>query len=105
MSHRRIDVHQHVLSPTYVAWLRSRGIHEAGGRELPPWTVEDALRVMDEHDIATGVLSVSAPGVHPGAGKGDDATARSMARQVNEFAARIAHDHPGRLGFFATLTL
>src|SRR5262245_46331976 len=100
-AHRRIDVHQHMVPPKYAAWLRANGIHEAGGRELPIWKVEDALRVMDEHDIATAVLSVSAPGVH----LGDDAAARAMAREVNEVAARVAHDHPRRLGFFATLTL
>src|SRR5262249_62246715 len=98
---RRIDVHQHLLPPEYVAWLRAKDIHAAGGRELPDWTVEDALRLQEEHDIATSILSVSAPGVH----LGDAAIARAKAREVNEFAARIAHDHPGRLGFFATLTL
>ena len=100
-AHRRIDVHQHLLPPDYVAWLRAKDIHAPGGRELPEWTVEDALRLQEEHDIATSILSVSAPGVH----LGDAAIARAKARKVNEFAARIAHDHPGRLGFFATLTL
>ena len=100
-AHRRIDVHQHLLPPDYVAWLRGKDIHAPGGRELPEWTVEDALRLQEEHDIATSILSVSAPGVH----LGDAAIARAKAREVNEFAARIAHDHPGRLGFFATLTL
>jgi len=41
MSHQRVDVHQHVLPPTYAARLRSDGIREAGGRELPSWSVED----------------------------------------------------------------
>jgi hypothetical protein len=102
---RRIDAHQHVLPPRYVSWLRSRGIHDAGGRELPTWSAEDALRVMDEHGIAKAILSVSAPGVHPDPAKRDDAAARAMAREVNEFAARVAHDQPERFGFLATLTL
>src|SRR5262245_12984578 len=100
-THRRIDVHQHLLPPDYLAWLRAKDIHAAGGRELPDWTVEGALRLQEEHDIATSILSVSAPGVH----LGDAAIARGKAREVNEFTARIVHDHPGRLGFFATLTL
>lgn len=101
---RRIDVHQHILPPPYVAWLRSKGIQEAGGRELPAWSAEGALRVMDDHDIATAILSVSTPGVRVDT-KRDDAEARSMARAVNEFAAQVARDHPDRFGFFATLTL
>src|SRR5262245_16587033 len=100
-AHRRIDVHHHVLPPAYVAWLCGKGLHAAGGRELPDWTLEDDLRVMEEHDIATAILSVSAPGVH----LGDAATAREKAREVNEFVGTITHDYPGRLEFFATLTL
>jgi hypothetical protein len=37
MAHRRIDVHQHVLPPRYLGWLRDQGIAEAGGRDLPQW--------------------------------------------------------------------
>jgi hypothetical protein len=35
MRHQRIDAHQHVVPPAYADWLRSKGIQEAGGRELP----------------------------------------------------------------------
>ena len=51
--------------------------------------------------IATGILSVSTPGVH----LGDAALARDKAREVNEFAADVARRMPDRFGFFATLTL
>ncbi len=102
---RRIDVHQHLLPPSYASWLRSKGIQDAGGRELPTWSVEDALRLMEDHDIAKAILSVSTPGVRLDTGERSDAEARSMAREVNEFAARVVRDHPGRFGFFATLTL
>ena len=57
--------------------------------------------MMDEHGIATGILSVSSPGVH----LGNDAQARVLAREVNEFTASVVSDHPDRFGFFATLTL
>jgi predicted TIM-barrel fold metal-dependent hydrolase len=102
---RRIDVHQHMLPPFYTSWLRAQGVHDAGGRELPAWSAEEALRVMDDYGIAKGILSVSAPGVHPDPRKRDDAAARAMAREVNEFGARVAQDHPERIGFFATLIL
>jgi len=102
---RRIDVHQHILPPEYTAWLRANGIHEAGGRELPAWSAEEALAVMDQHGIATAILSVSTPGVCLEPGDGRRAEVRSMARLVNEFTAQVVRDHPTRFGFFATLTL
>src|SRR5208283_4317525 len=105
MRHQRIDVHQHVVPPAYADWLRSKGIQEAGGKELPSSAVEDALRLMDDHEIATAVLSISTPGVHLDASKREDPIARSKAREVNEFAARLARDYPLRFGFIATLPL
>jgi len=102
---RRIDVHHHILPPRYTSWLRAQGIHAAGGRELPAWSVEATLAMMDAREIAKAIVSVSAPGVHPDANKRDDAAARAMARAVNEFTARVVQDHPSRFGFFATLTL
>jgi predicted TIM-barrel fold metal-dependent hydrolase len=105
MSRRRIDVHHHLLPPRYASWLRAQGVDAAGGRELPAWSPEDTLAMMEARGIAKAMVSVSAPGVHPDPSKRDDAAARAMAREVNEFAARLVQDHPGRFGFFATLTL
>lgn len=104
-SRRRIDVHQHVIPPAYAAWLRAKGVQDAGGRELPEWSAEEALRVMDAHGIERAILSVSTPGVALVAGERDDAEARAMARTVNEFAATLVRDHPECFGFFATLAL
>ena len=105
MGRRRIDVHHHILPPRYTSWVRAHGIAGAGGRALPDWSAESTLRTMDDNGIAKAIVSVSAPGVQLDANKRDDAAARAMAREVNEFSARVAADHPGRFGFFATLTL
>jgi predicted TIM-barrel fold metal-dependent hydrolase len=102
---RRIDVHQHLVPPAYAAWLRAQGLHDAGGRELPAWSAEEALGVMDAHGVATAILSVSTPGVRVDPSERGAAEARALARAVNEFAAEVVRDHPGRFGFFATLTL
>lgn len=96
----KIDTHHHIVPPTYAAWLESRGI-TAGGLAIPKWSAEDALDLMDAEGTATGILSVSTPGVH----LGDDGEAREKAREVNEFAAGVVHQFPARFGFFATLTL
>ena len=97
---RRIDTHNHVVPPEYAAWLRENGV-AAGGLPIPSWDADAALSLMECHDIASAVLSVSTPGVH----LGSDADARAMARAVNDFAAQMARDHPARFGFLATLPL
>jgi predicted TIM-barrel fold metal-dependent hydrolase len=101
----RIDVHHHILPPRYASWLRALGVDAAGGRALPAWSVEETLALMEAQQIARALVSVSAPGVHPDPRKRDDAAGRAMAREVNEFAARLAGDHPERFGFFAMLPL
>jgi predicted TIM-barrel fold metal-dependent hydrolase len=97
----RIDVHFHYLSPEY----REKMIDAVGGSPdgfaAPQWSAEAALAMMDRMNIATGMLSVSSPGVH----FGNDAKARLLARSVNEFAARTMGDHRGRFGGFASLPL
>jgi len=97
----RIDVHFHYLSPEY----REKMIDAVGGSPdgfaAPQWNAEAALAMMDRMGIATGMLSVSSPGVH----FGNDAKARVLARSVNEFAARTIADHRGRFGGFASLPL
>jgi predicted TIM-barrel fold metal-dependent hydrolase len=96
----RIDTHSHVVPPDYAAWLRGSGAR-AGGLPIPSWDSDATLLLMDRHDIAAAVLSVSTPGVH----LGDDADARAMARDVNDYAAQMVREHPGRFGFLATLPL
>lgn len=89
-----------MVPPDYAAWLRRRGV-EAGGLPIPDWSPAAALALMDERGVETAILSVSTPGVH----LGDDAEARAMAREVNEYAAAMVRSRPGRFGFFATLCL
>lgn len=96
----RIDVHHHVVPPAYAAFLVDKGLRP-GGVDVPSWTPERALRLMDRNGIATSILSLSTPG----AWFGDDDQARRMAREVNEYAAGVVADHPQRFGFFATLTV
>ncbi len=98
----RIDVHAHFLPAGYRAAAIAAGHeHPDGTPGLPRWDVGFALDMMDTLNIRTAMLSISSPGVH----FGDDGAARKLAREVNEEAARAAHDHPGRFGLFAALPL
>ena len=97
----RIDVHFHYLSPEYRVQMIDAVGGSPDGFAAPKWSAEAALAMMDRMGIATGMLSVSSPGVH----FGNDAKARLLARSVNEFAARTIGDHRGRFGGFASLPL
>ncbi|MDL5159666.1 amidohydrolase family protein [Actinomycetospora termitidis] len=97
----RIDVHQHLLPRDYVAALERHGIAEAGGRALPDWSPQSALAMMDDHHIATGILSLSTPGTH----LGDRAEARDLTTRLNDHHAELVKEHPDRFGMFAAVPL
>ncbi|MGW0816694.1 amidohydrolase family protein [Streptomyces viridiviolaceus] len=97
-----VDVHAHFVTDSYVRQARAAG-HQLpdGVPAWPGWSAAAHLELMDRNGIRTSFLSVSSPGVH----FGDDAAARRLAREMNEDAARVAAEHPGRFGFFASLPL
>ena len=72
----RIDVHQHLLPPVYVDWLRKHGIDDAGGRALPDWSPEAALALMDQ----IGTVDRDPVGVH----------SRDRTRRRRAEAVRVA---------------
>ncbi|MFD9958531.1 amidohydrolase family protein [Amycolatopsis sp. NPDC058986] len=98
----RIDVHQHIVPPAWARVLDSRGL-TSGGWAIPPWHAGEAIAMMDRQHIATGVLSVTAPGVH--LDREHDRGARDLARAVNEYGAEMVKDRPGRFGSFASVPL
>ncbi|MEU2280678.1 amidohydrolase family protein [Streptomyces sp. NPDC013178] len=99
---RRIDVHQHLVPSFYRGLLAKAGIAEAGGRELPDWSPEAALELMDLLGTATAIVSVSTPGT---GFLTDPGEAAGLARRLNDFSAGLAAEHPGRFGYFATLPM
>jgi 6-methylsalicylate decarboxylase len=94
----RIDVHYHFSSPGFIAAIKARNTGQA---PLMNWTPRQALEDMDRDGVATSIVSTSEPGVW----FGDNQAARALARECNEYAARLMADHPGRFGMFATLPL
>ena len=94
----RIDVHQHLLPPEFVQALERHGM---GAWAPAAWSEEGALAMMDQHEIATGVLSLSMPGAH----FGDNAEARLLTRQINERLADMIKRRPDRFGMFASVPL
>jgi predicted TIM-barrel fold metal-dependent hydrolase len=71
----------------------------SGGRP-PQWTPQMSLDEMDKSGIATAIVSL----VQPGAWFDDDVPlSRRLARECNEYGAKMVQDHPGRFGLFATV--
>jgi 6-methylsalicylate decarboxylase len=96
----RIDVHQHLMPPFYAEALAANG-GDPSDSPMPVWSPELALAYMDAHDIATSIVSLSAPSVVGWQG----AARRQMARRVNEYVAELGAKWPGRFGSFATVPL
>ena len=65
------------------------------------WTIEKSLEDMDKAGVATSITSITTPGVWIG----DNAQGRRVARECNDYAARLVVDYPGRFGMFAALPL
>ncbi len=101
-SPRKIDVHAHYLPPGYADEMRKGGIiHPDGMPDYPKWNPELALEAYEKFGIATGILSISSPGVH----YGDDTAARRLARAVNDAGAEVIARYPSRFGLFAALPM
>ena len=92
---RRIDVHHHIAPPGYSAALKAMMRNHAA------WSVQASLEDMDKSGIATAITSLINPGLQ--AWPTDVPGARKIARESNEYAARLVRDHPGRFGSFASL--
>ncbi len=102
---RRIDVHNHLVPPPYLAMGRKQ--IEAGADVNPDavlnWKPQAAIEEMDRTGVATAMLSMSTPGLSMLSNNRD--TVRKLARACNEYAAGLLRDYPGRFGNFAALPL
>jgi aminocarboxymuconate-semialdehyde decarboxylase len=97
---QRIDVHQHVVPDFWAKELPTHG-GDPSGTVIPQWSPQSAIDMMDSQEIATGILSLTAPSVD----HWDELERREMARRVNEYTADLVVKRPDRFGNFATLPL
>jgi predicted TIM-barrel fold metal-dependent hydrolase len=94
----RVDVHHHLSPPTYIA---ASNANNFGDPLMKNWTPEKSLQDMDKAGIAVAMLSITTPGLNFTSGE----SARKLARECNDYAARLVADHPGRFGSFAMIPL
>lgn len=93
----RIDVHHHHTPPPYVAAITTRNIPGP----VRDWTPEKSLADMDKAGVATALTSVTTPALR----FLDDAGARKLARECNEYTAKLVADSKGRFGMFAVMPM
>jgi len=93
---RGIDVHHHITPPPFLAFLSEQkqraGVH---------WSLAESIEDMDRGGTKTAITSITSPGIWFGNVEG----VRKVARNCNEYAAKLVTDYPGRFGIFATLPL
>ncbi|MGZ3290965.1 MAG: amidohydrolase family protein, partial [Xanthobacteraceae bacterium] len=70
------------------------------GAAPPKWSPALSLEDMDKSGIATSILSIVQPGIWYG---NNVEESRNLARQLNEYGAKMGKDHPGRFGLFAVI--
>ncbi|PLB46571.1 2-amino-3-carboxymuconate-6-semialdehyde decarboxylase [Aspergillus steynii IBT 23096] len=87
-------MHHHFVPDIYRQALQS------AGWPTPSWTTASSLQNMRANGVHKTILCLSAPGPVIAS---TNASIRTLARRVNEYAASIRDQHPSRFGFFAAL--
>jgi predicted TIM-barrel fold metal-dependent hydrolase len=99
-----IDTHHHIYPPRFIAEEYDRIVGVAPGwpAELTvEWNASKSIEDMDRNGVAAAVVSIAAPGVW----SGNTGKAKALARDCNEFGAKLITDYPQRFGMFAALPL
>jgi predicted TIM-barrel fold metal-dependent hydrolase len=95
-ANNRIDVHHHYVPPFHAEAMAQNRL----GRP-PKWSLQDSFDDMAKAGVIAAALSLVPPGVWVG----DVEAARKLARDCNDYGARLVKDHPGRFGLFAAIPL
>jgi predicted TIM-barrel fold metal-dependent hydrolase len=100
----RIDIHQHFVSPSFLATLTARSATTPvpGLVNWKGFSPARMVEILDQNGIAAAMMSVTAPGVW----FGNAADAAKYARELNEYAAAsFVSAYKRRFGLFAVLPL
>src|SRR5262245_4032985 len=93
----RIDVHHHHTPPPYLAAITARNI----SGPVRDWAPEKSIADMDKAGVATALTSITTPALR----FLDEVGARKLARECNEYTAKLVADSGGRFGMFAAVPL
>ena len=82
---RKINIHHHLTAPAYVKFLTENKV-----REFPNRSVAEGLEDMGKAGIGTAFTSIIGPGIWTG----NVERTRRLARECNDFAAKLMTDYP-----------
>ena len=91
-------MHHHIVPPTWYAAIKQAKLDNP---PMATWSPAKSLDDMDAAGTATAITSPTTPQV----GFLPPADAARVARESNEWARKLATDHPGRFGVFAMLPM
>jgi 6-methylsalicylate decarboxylase len=94
----RIDVHHHFSPPQWIAEVKGRELLQPANVN---WTPAKSIEDMDKGGVAAAMISITNPGLW----FGDKEVTRRIARECNEYGAKLVQQHPTRFGLFAALPL
>src|SRR5215471_17598756 len=94
----RIDIHHHFSPPAWIAHVRGRELLQPANVN---WTPAKSIEDMDKGGVAAAAISITNPGLW----FGDKEATRRIARECNEYGAKLVQQHPTRFGLFAALPL
>jgi len=94
----RIDMHHHFGPPTWVAAMKGNKLLQVANTT---WTPEKSLEDMDRGGASAAMISITNPGLY----LGDKQQTNRLARECNDFGAKVVQDHPTRFGLFAAMPL
>src|SRR5262249_17350114 len=103
MAPHRIDTHHHHYPKAYLDKVDDvlRRTTHAFYPRLVKWHPAQAIEAMDRDGIAVSVLSIATPSVW----LGDAAASRALARECNDYTAKMQTENKGRFGHFASIPL
>ena len=102
MAMKIVDVHSHIITKEYCAYLeKNNGLLEDSMR-LPEWSEQEMIQFMDEAGIEWTLLSLSSPQPYY---KDSSEDGIRICRQINEYCASLKEKYPDRIKFSAVLPL
>src|ERR1700730_2560560 len=94
----RIDAHHHFAPPTWVEAMKGNKLLQVANTT---WTAEKSLEDMDRGGASAALISITNPGLY----LGDQQQTNRLARECNDFGAKVVQAHPTRFGLFAAMPL
>lgn len=86
---RRIDIHHHFSPPQWIAYVKGRQLLQPAN---VAWTPEKSIDDMDKGGVAAAMISITNPGLW----FDDKEATRRVARECNEYGAKLVQQHPTR---------